>query len=376
MKKRWIVLVAVLMAFSLVMAACGGGIETPPPAATPETPAATTPEPEAPAYTGEVVELTMMNHEGPQSPTAEMLDVWCDAVKAASGGSLIVTPFHGSLGGPRDTYGMITDGAVDMGFGLSSFYPGVFPVSDGVALPFIGAKNSIQAAHAWQEFYDTTEYLKPEYSDVHVLVIYTNTVSPVITADKKIEKVEDLRGMNIRTIGGPITEFMKLAQANPMTIDLGEIYTSFEKGVINAIAAVGWEAVEATAVYELGNYFFDWEMQVNPTWILMNLDKWNSLSDEHKAVLDSVSGHAGIDIQGDIREQARQRMYTQVGKQGGEVYQLSEADMAPFVAMGEQARQPWRDSVDALGYDALGIENQLIDLFAKYAKEYPMTFTK
>jgi len=372
MKKKFFIVIAVMMAFSLMMAACGGGMTTPPADTTPApAPDTTAPAPDTTAPAGDVVELTLMNHEGPQSATAYMIDAWCAAVKEASGGSLIVTPFHGSLGGPRDTYNMILDGSVDMGFGLPSFYPGVFPGSDCIALPFIGAMNSMQAGHAMQELYETTDYLKPEWSDVHVICLYTNTVAPLITADKKVETINDVKGLNIRTIGGPVTEWAKLAGANPMTIDLGEIYTSFEKGVINAVTAVGWEAVEATKIYELGNYFLDYEMQVNPTFLVMNQAKYDSLSDENKAIIDSLSGHKAIDIQGDMREQARQRVYQTIADRGGDVYKLPDAEQAKFVTLGEQARQSWRDSANAAGIDAAALEAKTIELLAKYAEQYP-----
>ena len=371
MKKRLFMIVAVVLALSLALAACGGGGSSTPPdqPATPEPSAPSGSEPAAEAPL-EVIELTMMNHEGPASVTAIMLDIWCDAIAEASGGSLIITPFHGSLGGPRDTYNMVVDGSVDIGFGLASFYPGMFPASDVIALPFLGAQNALQGGHAMQELYDTTDFLKPEYSDVHVILATTNTVAPLITVDKKVEKIEDLRGYNIRTIGGPITEFMKLAGANPMTIDLGEIYTSLEKGVINAVSAVGWEATEATKIYELGNYFLDYEMQVNPTFIIMNQAKYDSLPAAHKAILDEFSGHKAIDVQGDGREQSRQRMYDAIRDQGGEVYQLEPAEYERFKEVGSEASAIWREQVEAVGIDADALEAKCAELFAKYAQEY------
>ena len=378
MKKKLFIVLAVIMALSLALAACGGGTEPAPaepadPAPAPAEPAPA-PEPTAPAEPVETVTLTLMNHETPLSTTALMLDRWIAAVEEASGGTIKIEAHHGDMGGPRDTYNFVVDGAADIGFGLPSFYPGQFPATDVIALPFLGAKNSMQAGHTNVEMYETTPELQAEWTDVKMICMYTNTVAPLITKDKKIEKLEDLKGYNIRTIGGPVTEFMKLAGANPMTVDLGQIYPDFENNVLNAVTAVGWEAVEATKIYELGTYFLDYEMQVNPTFIIMNKAKYESLSDEHKAIIDGLGGHAAVDIQGEMREEARQKVYDEVNAAGGEVYTLSDSEKERFRELGSEASAAWRDQVNATGVDAEALEAKCAGLFEKYAAQYPYTF--
>lgn len=372
MKKRMLMVLAVVMALSVILAACGGGM-TEPPAPEPEpAPETAAPEPEpapAPEPAGEVVELTLMNHEGPNSPTARQIDDWCAAVLEASGGRLVVTPFHGSLGGPRDTYNMVLDGSVDIGWGLPSFYPGVFPATDAIALPFIGAKNAMQAGHAMVELYETTDFIKPEWTDVHVIMLHTNIVAPLITKDLKIEKIEDLKGLNIRTIGGPVTEWAKIVGANPMTIDLGEIYTSMEKGVIDAITSTGWEVVLANNFYELGDYFLDFEMQVNPCFLVMNQNSWEALPDDLKAVIDEYSGHKAMDTFGPKREEARATVNQMILDRGGEIYTLNDEQKAKFAEAGDQASDVWRDQVNATGVDANALRDKAIELMAKYADE-------
>ena len=370
MKKRSFI-IAIIIAFTMVLAACGGGMTEPPatpdpgPETVPEEPAAPTPTPDP---VGEVIELTLMQHEGPNSPTARQIDSWCEAVNVASGGQLVVTPFHGSLGGPRDTYNMVIDGSVDIGWGLPSFYPGVFPATDAIALPFIGAQSAMQAGHAMVELYETTDYLKAEWSDVHVIMLHTNMVAPLITKDLKIEKIEDLKGLNIRTIGGPVTEWAKLVGMNPMTIDLGEIYASMEKGVINAITSTGWEVVLANNFYELGDYFLDFEMQVNPTFFVMNQAKWDSLPDNIKAVIDEYSGHKAMDTFGPEREKARAAVAEIIDERGGLIYGLSDEQKAIFAEYGDKASDIWRDQVNATGIDADALRDKAIEMMAKYAE--------
>ena len=380
MKRRLSIVIAVILVLSLALAACGGK-QAPAPAAPAEPAAPADPATPAPAEPLEVIELTLMNHEGPNSVTAAMLDKWCAAVLEESGGALIVTPFHGSLGGPRDTYNMVMDGSVDIGFGLPTFYPGVFPATEVIGLPFIGAQNSMQAGHAMQELWDTTDVIRNEWNDVHSILQCTNTLSPLFTRDKKIMSVNDLKGMNIRTVGAPVTEWAKIVGANPMPVDLGEVYTSFEKGVINAITSVGWEAVESTSVWELGKYFLDFEMQVNPTFIVMNLDSWNRLPDTHKAFLDACSGHNAIEIMGDDREVSRARVAGKIRDKSPDnlIYRLDDLDPAEvqkFKDAGYKARDVWRGQVDALGagIDTKALEEAATALMEKWVKEYYYEF--
>ncbi|MDR1571675.1 MAG: TRAP transporter substrate-binding protein [Clostridiales Family XIII bacterium] len=374
MKRRIFVILAAAVAFSVMLAACGGGITAP--SETPEETAAETAEPDAgqaPEQTAQApeFEFSLQNHDAPNGATSRSLDVWAEAVGEASGGRIKITNFHGgSLGGPQDTYGMVKDGVADIGWGLASFYPGMFPATEVIALPFMGIKSAKQGGYALWELYDTTDFLKSEWTDVKVILIHTNCDAPLLTRTK-IEKVEDLRGMNLRIIGGPPTEWAKLVGANPMNILLGEIYTSMEKGVISGITSTGWDVVNSFRFYEQGPYVLDYAIHVNACFLIMNKASYDSLPDDLKAVMDEMGGNGAIEVMGDIRDNEKVDVRQKILDAGGEIYELQPAEQARVEAFGEQAREIWMKSMNDQGIEADALVAKTLELVEKHKDKAP-----
>ena len=368
MKKRLFIVLAVMLALTMTLAACGGGIETPPepaPAPPVETPTAPAePDPTPPAST-ETFEFNLQNHDSPVGATAQFLDAWAEAIKEASGGRIIINNFHGgSLGGPRDSYNMVADGTVDIAWGLPSFTPGLFPGTDAIALPFIGVKTSLQASYALWELYDTTEYLKPEWSDVHMILLHTNCDAPLLS-NKKIESADDLRGMNLRINGGPPTEWAKLVGANPMNIGIGDVYAAMEKGAVDGVTSTGWDVVAAFKFYEQADYFLDYAIHVNPYFLVMNKGSYDKLPDDLKAIMDDFSGYGALEVVGSRWADVKAAVFGSIEETGGTIYKLDPAEQAKLDDFGVQAREIWMEELNGLGIDAEGLVAKTLELLEK-----------
>ena len=135
------------MVLALALSACSGTTQ-------PDDEASNQP----PVDDGKVYEFNLQNHDSPTGATAKFLDAWAEAVSEASNGRIKINCFHGgSMGGPKDTYNMVINETVDIGWGLPSFYPGRFPATDAIALPFIGVNTSKQASYALWDLYDSTD---------------------------------------------------------------------------------------------------------------------------------------------------------------------------------------------------------------------------
>lgn len=358
MKKRFSFLLALITVFSIMLTACGGS----------DSPGTTEPggSDDTSQTSGEKFEFNLQNHDSPTGATAQFLDAWAAAIDEASDGRIKINCFHGgSLGGPKDTYNMVVDGTVDIGWGLPSFYPGIFPATDSIALPFIGVKSSLQASYALWDLYDSTDYLKDEWSDVQMILLHTNCDAPLIT-DAKLTSINDLKGMNMRVNGGPPTEWAKLAGANPMNIGIGDVYSSMEKGVISGVTSTGWDVVNAFKFYEQGDYFLDYSIHVNPYFLVMNKNSYNRLPDDLKAIMDEFSGYGALEIVGDRWAKVKDEVFGKIEAEGKEIYTLPEAEMEKFKELGVQARETWMSDLEGKGIDAEGLVAKTMELLDKY----------
>ena len=75
-----------------------------------------------------------------------------------------------------------------------------------------------------------------------------------MTSNKKIEKIEDLKGVKIRTMSNPNhIEFWKAVGANPTPMNFGELYIGLQQGVVVA-QENPIEATVAAKLYEQQKY--------------------------------------------------------------------------------------------------------------------------
>ena len=82
--------------------------------------------------------------------------------------------------------------------------------------------------------------------------------------------------MNIRSLSGPPNDFIMATGAGPINVEIGELYSAIENNTIDAVIA-DWHIIYARKFYEQLNYYVDEAITVNPYFLLMNKDKYNSL---------------------------------------------------------------------------------------------------
>jgi TRAP-type C4-dicarboxylate transport system substrate-binding protein len=80
----------------------------------------------------------------------------------------------------------------------------------------------------------------------------------------------------------------------PVVMDMGEVYSSIEKGVVDGACAPGF-VFEATKHFEVAKYRVEPLFGLLVSMIGMNLDKWQGLSKEQQAMLSQVGAQTERD---------------------------------------------------------------------------------
>ena len=356
MKKRiWLVLAAVL-AMVVVMTACGngggGGAEPPAPAPDP-APAATEPAP-APAPADDEtfaatpdVTLILTNHDPDGSLPGQYCFAWADQVYDMSKGRIKVEVNNGgSLAGPVESLDKVRDGSVDLAFGLQSFYPGQFPLSDGLSLPYLPYASAAQASEIIMDIYESG-VLDSEYKGVKVILLRSNCDAPIITAKKKLDTVDDLKGMTLRATAAPLVSWLAEFGAGGQGCPIGELYQNLLQGTFDG-ALTDWHAVNSFSLYEAAQYYADEAVQYNTYYFLMNENKYNSLDPELQAVIDACSGQAALAyMKGDWDDMTKTAKQTAT-ESGNDVYKMADAEHQKLVDAADKVQQQWiADNGDA-----------------------------
>lgn len=212
MKKRLIRAASMMLCLTMFLGACSGGVESSASAAPPADggESASSVAGSEPVAAGDVVEMRLTHHDPPGSATGQFLEEWAAMVKEKSGGRLIVNIMHsGSLAGPTECLDMMKSGAIEFAWGLQGFYNSLFPMTEVMMLPMMGIETAEQGSASIWELYDTTDYLKEEYSEFKVILLHTNCDSPISLKSVKAESLADLSGKSFRTLAGPPTAFVQ-----------------------------------------------------------------------------------------------------------------------------------------------------------------------
>jgi TRAP-type C4-dicarboxylate transport system substrate-binding protein len=97
----------------------------------------------------------------------------------------------------------------------------------------------------------------------------------MIYSNKKIQKVEDFRGMKMR-VQPLYIPFMKALGAAPVTIKSSEIYTAMERGVVDGFMRPRFGMI-SWGLHEVTKYMIEPGLYQTDAATMVNLDKWKKI---------------------------------------------------------------------------------------------------
>lgn len=232
------------------------------------------------------IEFVYANFFPPTHIQAKLGESWAKEIEKRTNGQVKITYHPGGalLKGPQ-MYDGILKGITDIGMSVFAYSRGVFPVMDAYHLP-LGYYTGKANTFIINDFYNKFE--PKELSKVKVLYLHAH--GPGLLHTKKlIEKFEDLKGLKIRSVGTAAKEAKALG-AVPVAMGMGGAYEALQKGVVDAHFAPlevlkGWKQAEVIK-YTVESYSISYS---NGFYVLMNIDKWNSLPKDVQEVFDLVS---------------------------------------------------------------------------------------
>ncbi|MEA1954123.1 MAG: TRAP transporter substrate-binding protein DctP [Campylobacterota bacterium] len=143
----------------------------------------------------------------------------------------------------------------------------------------------------WMKFGGGYELWREMYGKFNLYPLIGGTTGPQMGGwfKKEINSLSDLKGLKMR-IPGLGGEVMKKLGVNPVLLPAGEIYTSLERGTIDATEWVG-PALDSMMGFAKAApfYYTGWHEPGSILEITFNKARWEKLSDEHQAIITAAS---------------------------------------------------------------------------------------
>jgi TRAP-type C4-dicarboxylate transport system substrate-binding protein len=234
-----------------------------------------------------VIKLEFASYLPAQEGVSMMLQEWCREIEKKTNGRVAIT-YHpgGTLVPMNQTYDSVATGMTDIGFAQFANSPGRFPMMELLDYP-LGLKTSDASVKLAREY--VNKFKPKELSDVKILFLVSTTPA-VMHTKKPVNKLEDLKGRKIRTLGGPMVTALKLLGVVPVVIPTVDVYDSASKGVIEGslsaipgLVTFKWGEV---LPYTVNNYRTS-NCAINFT--AMNKDKWNDLPSDIQQIIEKTS---------------------------------------------------------------------------------------
>jgi TRAP-type transport system periplasmic protein len=286
------------------------------------------------------------------------MEVFKSELARRTNGAVAVELFPGNtLGGAFEQVDQVRTGQVHMAWAGPSFYDRLVPEFNAATLPF--AANTAAQAFCMIDS-ELGAYLAEKSAEKGVLVLGwgSNGFRHITNNKRPIKKVDDLKGLKIRTPSGEVFSLtFRAVGANPTPIDIKELYQALQQGVVDG-QENPYDNMWVRKFHEVQKYlsnsghFYDWVTY------FMHKPTFDGLKPEHqKAVRESM--FAAVAYQRALAERENHEALGKLVKGGMKYDELPKAELARF----REAARPVYDRIR----ERIGAKS--VDLATKAIKE-------
>ena len=288
---------------------------------------------------------------------SQLVDEFAEDVRRITNGRVVIEHYPGgTLLGAPDIYDGVVQGIAHLGLSNLGYTFGRFVETELLDLP-LGFPNAWVANHVVQEYYD--RYQPAEWNDTVVLAMHSSPVNVILTAERPVRRLEDMRGLTLRGTGY-IAQFVEALGAVARPIAMPEAYDSVSRRVIDGLM-IPYETVVTFRLGEVTNYITEaWPFgQVYTFYIVANKDAWNSLPADAR---DAINEY----LRGEFREKLV-KMWNDIDivgweyarDAGMEFITLSNDELARWQAYADQVIEQYIRDMVARGYSEQDLRERI-----------------
>lgn len=200
-----------------------------------------------------VIELSYGSPYPPTHQFSQADIAWFGHVEALSGGRLKIKPYWGgTLLSSNNAVLEVEHGVVDIGL-VTPIYTRAGTKTIRVQAGFYeGAYTPTEQASVYKCLTRKYPVLVEEMRGVRVLAVQGGNLLHVLTRDRAVTRLQDLRGLRLRT-PSEIAPLLQAIDADPVIMPMAEVYSALSKGMIDGVIAPG-DAVRSQHFNEVARH--------------------------------------------------------------------------------------------------------------------------
>ncbi len=210
-----------------------------------------------------------------------------DLLAEKTGGEFTLNISYGGLSRNRENLDGIEIGAFEMAQFCAGYHPDKNPTITVLELPFLGVSDLAKEVAVARAVYEHPA-TQADLARWNAKLLMTSPMPQynIAGVGDAPATLDDFEGLRVRATGG-LGEAFRTVGATPTSVTATEAYGALESGVVDAVAFAQHAHLSFRTI-DIANW---WTTNLNPGTVncpvVVNIDAYDALSDEHRAALDS-----------------------------------------------------------------------------------------
>lgn len=223
---------------------------------------------------------------------SDILTRWAEDMTKRTNGQVTVRLFAGNspFGNVANQADQVAAGVTDVAMGLNGVPRGRLPRTLIIELPLVAKTSEAATKTLWSM---RQSHLAEDYKGFKVLGLHCSGGVGYFTREKKVERLEDIKGLRLRAASSQIQATLQYLGAVPITMGPAQIYESLEKRTLDGITMV-YDGLVGFRLETLVKYYYPADMFVTCFHAVMNPRKYEGLPAAVKKAIDDTTGEAWV----------------------------------------------------------------------------------
>ena len=275
------------------------------------------------------VTLNLAAPDPQTSPITMASEHLSDLVKEKTDGEVEIKVFADGVlfgGSPSNAVNQLSDGSIDILTLSTSLYASFEPKYTAISVPYMFEDlDQLESYLAGEPGQELSTSLKKQLG-IETIGYWTRPPRHLTNSKRPVDEAADFEGLKLRVPNSPLwVEFFGALGANPTPMSFSEVYNALQLNTIDGQENPLGVPVSAK-FYEVQDYL-TLTGHILDAWVVgFNEEKWNSLSDEHKAAIQEAVEETRVwkrEFDSSNREE-----YIQILKDNGmEVIELTDENL-------------------------------------------------
>lgn len=302
---------------------------------------------------------------GKRRAFTEHVEKLAELVSEKTNGEFTMNVSYGGLSKNRENLDGISIGAFEMAQFCAGYHRDKNRSITVLELPFLGVSNLAEEVAVSHAIY-AHPAVQEEMAQWNAKLLMTSPMPQynLVGTGEARTKLADFEGMRVRATGG-LGKAFEAVGAVPTSVTSAEAYQAMESGVVDTVAF----AQHAHLSFGTINQATWWTANLNPGTvncpIVVNIDAYEGLSDEHRAALDS-SVDESIAYYLENYAKLLAKWDEVLEEKGVEKVMISDEELAAFRAKAaDPIRDEWIAEMEAQGIPGQELYTLLMDTLKK-----------